>query len=323
LILPFPIEGLALVVLIAYLLDLLIGDPRWLPHPVRWMGLLISALEKILRRPSSSHLFLRFTGLLLSIIVVVSVYALSALALYCAAKVSTPLFYLFAVIMLWSTLSVRGLHKAAISVSGALKDGGVKEARRELSYIVGRDTGKLTPAEIERALVETVSENTSDGIVAPLFFMAIGGPPLALAYKAVNTLDSMLGYKNEKYISFGWFPARLDDLANYLPARITAVIMVAASFVLGFDWRSSARILMRDGSAHPSPNAGRPEAAVAGALGMTLGGASVYNDKVVVKPVIGEGLAGSIPKAVASTVKIMHLTGIVMAGLAATIIYFQ
>ena len=205
---------------------------------------------------------------------------------------------------------------------GALKSDNLIEARRELSLIVGRSTENLTPVEIERAVVETVSENTSDGIVAPLFFLAIGGPPLALAYKAVNTLDSMLGYKNEKYLDFGRFPARLDDVANFIPARITAIIMVAASFLLGLDWRGSAKVLMRDGSAHPSPNAGHPEAAVAGALGMTLGGVSFYGDREVVKPTIGESSLGSSQSKVVSTVKIMHLTGLIMAGLVVILTYF-
>ena len=322
-ILPFHIESFALVVVIAYLLDLVIGDPRSLPHPVRWMGHLILALERIFRRPSFSPSLLRLTGLMLTIIVVLSVYALSAFLLYRALSLSTVLFSFIAVIMVWSTLSTRGLHKAASTVSGALKDGDLTEARRELALIVGRDTGKLTPQGIRRAIVETVSENTSDGIVAPLFFLAIGGPPLALAYKAVNTLDSMLGYRSEKYISFGWFPARLDDFANYLPARITALIMVAASFILGFDWRGSLRVLIRDGSAHPSPNAGRPEAAVAGAIGMALGGVSVYNNIEVLKPIIGRGLSDGAPAVVESTIKIMHLTGLIMAALVVVIIYFS
>lgn len=323
--LPFEVEGFALIVVVAYLLDLVIGDPISLPHPVRWMGLLITLLERVLRRATFSPALLRFTGLLLTVIVVLSVYAASALTLYFALKISAPLFFLTSILMIWSTLSTRGLHKAAVSVSKALKAGSLEEARRELSLIVGRDTDSLTPAEIERAVVETVSENTSDGIVAPLFFLALGGPPLALAYKAVNTLDSMLGYKNDKYLYFGWFPARTDDFVNFFPARITAALMVMASFILGLNWRGSVKILMRDGSSHPSPNAGRPEAAVAGALNMTLGGVSSYEQREVVKPLIGDGFVGAATSAampVASTIKIMHLCGLMMAVAVASLTAF-
>lgn len=307
------ITGLGLIIFLAYLLDLLVGDPLWLPHPVRWIGRLIEALERRLRRPASGPGLSRFFGFVLTFITVVSVYAASAALLFLTFSFSAPFGLFIAVLMGWATLSARGLGRAAYAVLRPLRRGNIVEARAELSRIVGRDTKGLTQAEIERALVETISENTSDGIIAPLFFMALGGPPLALAYKAINTLDSMLGYKNEKYLHFGWFPARTDDLANYIPARVTAFIMVIASFILGFDWRSSLKVLMRDGSAHPSPNAGLPEAAMAGAIGVTLGGSSTYNDTVVEKPVIGDGLGNNTRAVVASTVRIMHLTGIIMA----------
>ncbi len=309
----FHIEGLAVVVALAYALDLLTGDPLWLPHPIRWIGALITLLERILYRPGFSPLLMRCAGFILSILVVSLVYLLSFFILFYAWRFSSGLFIIFSILMVWATLSVRGLHSAASGVKSELARGRLSEAREKLSMIVGRDTEGLTPEEIERALIETVSENTSDGIIAPLFFLALGGPPLALAYKAVNTLDSMLGYKNDRYIYFGWFPARLDDLANLIPSRITALIMVLSSFILGFDWRASMKVLLRDGRAHPSPNAGLPEAAVSGALGVRLGGVSLYNDKPVEKPVIGVGLADKSPVALASTIRIMHLTGLIMA----------
>ena len=319
----FYITGLAFIILFAYLLDLLIGDPLWLPHPVKWIGRMIEALERVLRRPAFSPGLLRFTGLVLTLIVIVVVYAVSAFVLFLTFRLSTALGFFLAVIMGWATLSARGLGKAAYAVLTPLRRGNIVEARDKLSLIVGRDTGGLSPEEIERALVETISENTSDGIVAPLFFLALGGPPLALAYKAINTLDSMLGYKSEKYLHFGRFPARLDDLANYIPARITALVMVAASFMLGLDWRASLKILARDGRAHPSPNAGLPEAAMAGAIGVTLGGASSYNDTMVEKPMIGAGLVNEAPAIVALTVRVMHLTGIIMACAAVIFTYFS
>jgi adenosylcobinamide-phosphate synthase len=308
------IEGLAVIVLLAYALDLLTGDPLWLPHPIRWIGALIALFERFFYNEKSTPFVLRLSGALLSILVVSTVFVFSSLLLYYTFKISLSLFFIISIIMAWSTLSTRSLHGAATSVKRELKRGRLACAREKLAMIVGRDTTNLTPEEIERALIETVSENTSDGIIAPLFFLALGGPPLALAYKAVNTLDSMLGYKSERYLYFGWFPARLDDLANLIPARLTASIMVVSSFILGFDWRSSLKVVIRDGRAHPSPNAGLPEAAVAGAVGMRLGGVSLYNEKPVAKPVIGSGLAGFMPNALASTIRIMHLTGLIMVG---------
>lgn len=309
-----PASILAVIVIGAYALDLLAGDPLWLPHPIRWIGALIAFLERVFYQSAFSPLVMRAAGTALSILVVAIVYFVSSVFLYYAFRLSTTLFFILSILMAWATLSARGLHLAASSVERELRKGRLIEAREKLSRIVGRDTAKLTREEIERALIETVSENTSDGIIAPLFFLAIGGPPLALAYKAINTLDSMLGYKSERYIYFGWFPARLDDLANLIPARLTALIMVASSFMLGLDWRGSLRVLALEGRAHPSPNAGLPEAAVAGAIGVRLGGVSLYNEKPVTKPVIGSGLAGSMPKALASTIRIMHMTGLIMAG---------
>ncbi|MBI5875418.1 MAG: cobalamin biosynthesis protein CobD, partial [Deltaproteobacteria bacterium] len=245
-------------------------------------------------------------------------YAFTQFILYFTYRLSPIAHSLLSIFLAYTTLSIKSLHQEAWSVIHAITppappllkggDGGVAEARKRLSHIVGRDTKNLSEEEIYRAVVETVAENTSDGIVAPLFYLALGGPALAIAYKAVNTLDSMVGYKNEKYKNFGWFSARMDDTANFIPARITAVLMVIACFILRRDWKKSLKIIRRDARNHPSPNAGYPEAATAGALGLQLGGANYYFGEPHNRPLIGDKDNEFTIKSVKGTVKIMHLT---------------
>ena len=193
-----------------------------------------------------------------------------------------------AVIIAYTTLATRSLYEETWRVAMALKGGDLHRARLLLGMVVGRDTAMLSPGEIWRALVETLAENLSDGVIAPLFYLALGGPALGMAYKAVNTLDSMIGYKNEEYRYLGWAAARLDDAVNYIPARLTAAFIVVAALLLGLDAGSAWRTWWSDGGRHTSPNAGRPEAALAGALGVRLGGAGTYGGQLVVKPTIGE-----------------------------------
>jgi len=188
---------------------------------------------------------------------------------------------------IFTALSTRTLGKEARSIYQSLKAGNIKEARKKLSLIVGRDTENLDKDEIVRATVETVAENSVDGIISPLFYAALGGAPLALAYKAVNTLDSMVGYKNEKYIYFGWFSAKLDDAANYIPARLSILLILLASFILRKRTSKALHTILRDGKKSPSPNAGIPEAGFAGALGIQLGGINYYQGKKVSKPILG------------------------------------
>jgi adenosylcobinamide-phosphate synthase len=200
-----------------------------------------------------------------------------------------PIFsFTAAIFFAYTTLATRNLYDEVKKVIRTLEQGDLIHARKEVGFLVSRDTDHLNEGGIYRALIETVSENTSDGIVAPLFYLAIGGAPLAVAYKALNTLDSMVGYKNERYRFFGWASARADDLANFIPARITAFLFTLSSFILRKDWKGSARVAWRDGRKNVSPNSGYPEAAVAGALGVQLGGENVYFGISQEKPLIGE-----------------------------------
>src|SRR3990170_1240736 len=300
--------SLPVIVLFAYLLDLILGDPKWLPHPVRLIGRYIVFLENRIRQFAKTPWTEKIGGAFLFIIVVGTVYGLVWFLLYFSFLISHFSFLIFSIFIAYTTLSIKSLHKEASSVVSALRYISLEEARTRLSNIVGRDTQNLSEEEIYRAVIETVSENTSDGIIAPLFYLAIGGPALALAYKAVNTLDSMVGYRNDRYKNIGWFSAKMDDVANFIPARITAVLMVIASFVLRLDWRNSWRIIRRDARNHPSPNAGYPEAAVAGALGLQLGGVNYYFGMPHNRPIIGDKKTGCTFEAVNDTVKIMHLT---------------
>ena len=269
----------------AVILDLLIGDPRCFPHPVVYMGKLINSLEKVLRRLCRNE---RFGGVSLLLLTVAVTSGFALLILRGAYAVNSYLGFAVAVLLSWSCLAARSLHRESRLVADALVRGDLSEARRCLSCIVGRDTAELDETEIWRATVETVAENTSDGVIAPLFYLLFGGPVLGLTYKAVNTLDSMVGYRNERYLHFGRASARFDDLANYLPARITGLLMVAAAPLMGLSAKDAWRIMRRDGRNHSSPNSGIPEAAVAGATRVRLGGTNLYGGRPVVKPTIGD-----------------------------------
>ncbi len=311
----------AVIIIAAFMLDLIAGDPEWLPHPVRIIGSLIDFLDRFIRpfcpTPGAS-----IRGGIIAVTIVVAVsFGVTFAGLFILKGISVGLFYIASVYLAWTAISARGLRMEAERVMGLIKASELPGARRRLERIVGRETGSLTEAGVTKAVVETVSENTSDGVIAPLFFLAIGGVPLAIAYKAVNTLDSMIGYKSERYINFGRFAARLDDAVNYVPARITAGLMVVSSMLLGFDWRASYRILKRDGGAHPSPNAGLPEAAVAGAVGVRLGGPSSYGGVVHDKPHIGDAVFEPTGESVTGSVRIMYLSGALMAVIPALIAF--
>ena len=303
---------LPLVIVSAYLLDIVVGDPEFLPHsahPVRWIGRLIDFLERALTRFTRNG---RLAGVLLAIIVLASVLAVSGGLMYLAYGLSTAVFLLVSIYLGWSVLSVKSLGKEAAGVMESLKRDELKTARHRLSRIVGRDTEGLARPDVIRAVVETVSESTSDGIVAPLFYLALGGPVLAVTYKAINTLDSMVGYKNARYRELGWFSAKLDDWANYVPARITAALMVVSSRLLGLDSKRAFQVLKTDGRLHASPNAGLPQAAVAGALGIRLGGPASYFGEVHEKPYIGQGTMEVEEPMVEATLGVMRLTALFM-----------
>jgi adenosylcobinamide-phosphate synthase len=287
----------------AVLLDLLLGDPRRLPHPVVGIGRTISALERLLRRLVKDELL---GGVLLLVGVVGTTWLLAFFLLKGAYAVNHYLGVAVAAWLSYTCLAARSLHHESKLVADRLAAGDLEGARGFLSRIVGRDTDTLEEPEIWRALVETVAENTSDGVIAPLFFLMIGGPALGLAYKAVNTLDSMVGYRNDRYLRFGWASARFDDLANWLPARMTGLLMVAAAPLAGLSGRDAFRVMLRDGRNHSSPNSGMPEAAAAGALGVRLGGANRYFGAVVEKPTIGNPLRNLSRESYRGAVRLMY-----------------
>jgi adenosylcobinamide-phosphate synthase len=272
----------------AYALDCCVGDPESLPHPVRLMGWSIAASERALRRYGTRKRFeLAMGGL-----VAVGVPVLSSLCVYALLRhlrSSQPAIATAAEVWLASTcLSTRSLLDEAGNVMRALENGDLLRARLRVARIVGRDTVELGEEEICRALVETLAESLSDGIVAPLFYLTMGGVPLAMAYKAINTLDSMIGHKDEKYLYFGRVAARADDVANYIPARITALLLcVAAEFIPQANGVRAAQVWLRDGCKHASPNAGQVEAAMAGLLAVRLGGTNKYKGEVVDCPHLG------------------------------------
>ncbi len=262
---------------IAYLTDWLLGDPEWLPHPVRLIGSSITAAEKILRKLPKKKIVEFISGALLSLVVVsltlIGSYAFLNLVMNVHTFTGKALLVYLAV----TTMATRNLIDEALTVYRRLVDDDLEQARIRLGRIVGRDTHKLDRSEIVRATIETLAESASDGIVAPMFYLALGGVPAALAYKAVNTLDSMIGHKDERYEDFGKFAARLDDVANFIPARLTAALIVVACSFCRLNVVGAVRIWFRDAAKHASPNAGRPEAAMAGALGIRLGGVNYYD----------------------------------------------
>lgn len=269
---------------IAFLLDLVLGDPRQFPHPVKAMGWLATRLENPTRRYFSA-----FTAGTISTLTVVGFsFGITWLLLKGAALIHPMADFMLEIFLIYTTLSIRSLFDESRPVFQSLKSGDLSAARSWLSRIVGRDTENLQEAEISRATVETISESYVDGVLAPLLFAFFGGAPLAMAYKAVNTLDSMFGYRNERYIKFGTFPARLDDVANWVPARLSALLLPVATFLTGHNGWRALITAFRDGHKHLSPNSGIPEAAMAGALGIQLGGTSSYQGTRVSKPLLGE-----------------------------------
>jgi len=295
--------GHTAIVLAAVLLDLILGDPRWLPHPVVLIGRLIAALEKTLRRLVPNE---RAGGIVLLIVTVAVTWGAGWLLLTGARLLHPAVGFTVAALLGWTCLAARSLHGESRLVADALGRGDLGAARNALSRIVGRDTDRLTEPEIWRATVETVAENSSDGVIAPLFFLMGGGPALALAYKAVNTLDSMVGYRDDRYLSFGWASARFDDLANWVPARLTGLLMVLAALPAGLSPVRAWWIMVRDGHSHSSPNSGIPEAAAAGALGVQLGGTNSYFGKPVAKPTIGDPLRPLSREAYQGAVRLMY-----------------
>lgn len=269
---------IAIPLIAGFAVDLLIGDPYWLPHPVRFFGWLVSGAEKKANIGKNR----RLKGAVMTLVLVAAVYFFLLFLL----KIISDRYFLWMIVssvLVFYGLANHSLIKEAILVIKALDKNGIDAGRKRLGFIVGRDTSGLNENQVRTAVLETLAENLSDGVIAPMFFYAVGGIPAMLAYKMVNTLDSMIGYKNEKYREFGWFAARLDDVLNFLPSRITAIIMVLLTFSFRGLW-----FIFKFGRKHASPNSGYPEAALAGILNCKLGGPNYYSGKLVIKPYIGE-----------------------------------
>lgn len=282
-----------------FVLDLLIGDPHFIPHPVRLIGSLISFLDKRLNsdvKYNSSEKNLNLIkykrGMLLVFTVIFATFAMSVIIIVAAYSINLYAGVIAEAVMTWQILATKCLRVEGMRVYDALRTDGIDAGRRAVSMIVGRDTSVLDAAGVTRAAVETIAENTSDGVIAPMLYTAIGGPVLGFVYKAVNTMDSMLGYKNDKYMYFGRFAAKLDDVVNFIPARISAYLMIAAAFIGGrqFDGKNAYRIFKRDRFNHASPNSAQTESVCAGALRVQLAGDAVYFGKLVKKKYIGDGL---------------------------------
>ncbi len=277
-----------LPLILGYGIDMIIGDPQGFPHPVRLIGNFISFMERKLRRGCRNEEDERKAGMILWFSAVGACFIVPLAILLIASRISGTLALIVESIMCYYILATKSLKDESMKVYSSLKNNNLQEARRNLSYIVGRDVDKLDEGAVARAAVETVAENTSDGVIAPMLYILIGGAPLGFMYKAVNTLDSMVGYKNKMYINMGRFSAIADDVANYIPARLSAYIMVAAAFILNMDYRKALEIYRRDRYNHKSPNSAHTEAVSAGALNIMLGGDNYYGGVLVPKPSIGD-----------------------------------
>ena len=282
-----------------FVLDLLIGDPHFIPHPVRLIGSLISFCDKRLNCDAGYNIsekklnLIKYKrGMRLVFTVIFATFAISVIIIVAAYSINLYAGVIAEAVMTWQILATKCLRVESMRVYDALRTDGVDAGRRAVSMIVGRDTSVLDAVGVTRAAVETIAENTSDGVIAPMLYTAIGGPVLGFVYKAVNTMDSMLGYKNDKYMYFGRFAARLDDVVNFIPARISAYLMIAAAFIGGrqFDGKNAYRIFKRDRFNHASPNSAQTESVCAGALRVQLAGDAVYFGKLVKKKYIGDGL---------------------------------
>lgn len=297
-------EIFVLISIFAYFMDLIVGDPYGFPHPVIYIGKLISLLERNLRKLKIN---MKLAGALLCLILMSSV----ALITYSICKLASVNIYLYifvSAVIVCTCFSTKCLADEGKKIYDSFEENNIELSRKQLSYIVGRDTSALDEPDIIRATVETIAENTVDGTISPMFYAFIGGPILAILYKAVNTMDSMIGYKNERYIDFGMTAARLDDIFNYIPARISLIGFTMASFILRYDYKSCIKIAIRDRKNHTSPNCAYPEAAVAGALGIELGGTNIYFGQKVYKPTIGEKKRKIVKEDILKTNRLLYLS---------------
>jgi adenosylcobinamide-phosphate synthase len=296
----------------AFLLDLVLGDPESLPHPIRWMGKSITFMEPIFRRLPTGP---AISGAFLSISLIAATWALTSLMIQ-----ATDMIHPFAgdaleILIIYYAVSARSLEDSAMGVHRSLQQSRLQEAKARVAMIIGRDVAELNEDGIARGTVETVGENLVDGVVSPLLYAAIGGAPLAMAYKMVNTLDSMIGYKNDTYRHFGKVAARIDDVANFIPARLAVAVIAIAAQILNHRGRSSWKTAMDEGANHSSPNAGYPEAAFAGALSVKLNGPNYYGGRLVIKPYIGLRFGQAKPIHIKRACDLMMLSALIWLGI--------
>lgn len=304
---------------LAFLLDCIIGDPKSTYHPVALIGKLIATLEKALlvkaQRPAKQI----FSGAVLVAVVLSFIYASALLIVGCAAAFGAAAELFVSAVILCFAVSPRSLAQAGQEIEACLIDGDLRQARIKVGWIVGRDTERLDAPEVTRATVETIAENIVDGIISPFFYFFIGGAPLAFLYRAVNTLDSMIAYKNDKYLYFGRTAAYIDDICNYVPARFTAGLLILAAALLRFNYRGACRMVKRDAAKHPSPNGGYPESAVAGALDIQLGGLNYYFGVPSMRALMGDPTNVLAPVHIKKTILLMYAATILFLLLATCI----
>lgn len=302
----------------ALLLDTLVGDPRSKYHPVVLIGNCISFYEHLLYKKNTIAKNQILLGISTVLLVLMTVMLIVTGLLFIGGTIHPIGYFIVSLLCLYIAISPRCLAEAGLEIANLLRKQDISEARRKVGWIVGRKTSELDESEITRATIETVAENTVDGIISPLFWFVLLGPWGAIGYRAINTMDSMLGYKNDRYLYFGRFAARLDDVVNYIPARITCVLFVIASFLCGKDWKHAIRIATRDAHKHPSPNGGYAEAPVAGALHIRLGGQNVYHDKVTFRAYMGDPITSMVGKHIYQTIYLMYTVSIL--GVALTMV---
>lgn len=307
-----------LILLIACFIDFILGDPPNWPHPIRYIGLLIKKYEKLLR--NLKWMNLKVGGFLLTGFTVITVIVAVHLILILAEVIHPVIRVIVSIYLIFTSLAAKCLDVEAMKVYKALVNKDLSEGRKMLSYLVGRDTSQLNKDELVRGVIETVAENTIDGVLAPLFYIGIGlflGIPVEMAfmYKTINTLDSMVGYIQEPYTEIGFASAKLDDLVNYIPARIGSILMLVAGAVLGYNWKNGLKIFIRDKRNHKSPNCGYPEAVVAGLLRVQLGGTNIYFGQTLYKPTIGDSINELELNHISDVIKVMYVSEILMVGM--------
>lgn len=298
------------MMILAVLADLFIGDPKTKLHPVALMGTFIGWLEKILLREGDTPTQKRRKGMVLVCAVLMIIYSLAVMLAVFLLSLGPWWFFGGSIFFLVFCIAPRSLAEAGIAIKGHLEAGNIEQARARVSWVVGRDTDRMDESEATRATVETIAENIVDGVISPLFYFFLGGFPLAMMYRAVNTMDSMIAYKNEKYIDFGYAAAKLDDVFNYIPARITAFLLIVSAFILRYDGRKAAEIVQRDADKHPSPNGGYPESAVAGALHIRLGGTNYYGGEEHFRAYMGDAQEKLCAKHIDQTIRLLYVTTI-------------